>query len=153
VQEAVLLDSGFSTSLVYDKKIIVTGHTATNLPSRPVPHAIVVTGTLERPTDKGSQIALKDADQAVVPISPGANPGPDGSSPVPGVTLNSMGDPVTQPAAPTTHRKRKTHRRRRRAKTPSVDSAASPDSGAAAPSPPPDNPAPDGTPKTENPDK
>lgn len=47
VQEAVLLDSGFSTSLVYNGRIIVTGHTAQNLPSRPVPHAIVINGTLD----------------------------------------------------------------------------------------------------------
>ena len=42
VQEAVLLDSGFSTSLVYRNKILVTGHTSPGIPSRPVPHAIVL---------------------------------------------------------------------------------------------------------------
>ncbi|MGO8670054.1 MAG: hypothetical protein ACLQVD_01595 [Capsulimonadaceae bacterium] len=42
VREAVLLDSGFSTSLVADGKILVTGHTAPGIPSRPVPHAIVL---------------------------------------------------------------------------------------------------------------
>ena len=42
VREAVLLDSGFSTSLVYGRKIMVTGHTSPGLPSRPVPHAIVL---------------------------------------------------------------------------------------------------------------
>ncbi len=47
VQEAVLLDSGFSTSLVYNGRIVVTGHTARNLPSRPVPHAIVISGQLD----------------------------------------------------------------------------------------------------------
>lgn len=36
------MDSGFSTSLVLGKRILVTGHTAPNLPSRPVPHAIVL---------------------------------------------------------------------------------------------------------------
>jgi len=151
VQEAVLLDSGFSTSLVYDKKIIVTGHTDKNLPSRPVPHAIVITGTLERPTDKDSQIALKDADPAVVPGTPSGAPSADGSGAVPGVTLNSMGDPVV-PTAVTPHRKRRTrtHRRRRRATTPS---AAAPDSSASSPASTPDAPAPDGPPKTENPDK
>lgn len=45
VQDAVLLDSGFSTSLVFNGKIVVTGHTAKDLPSRPVPHAIVLMGT------------------------------------------------------------------------------------------------------------
>ncbi|HLK13803.1 MAG TPA: polysaccharide deacetylase family protein [Fimbriimonadaceae bacterium] len=47
VLEAVLLDSGFSTSLVYNGRIVVTGHTAPNLPSRPVPHAIVLKGSLD----------------------------------------------------------------------------------------------------------
>ena len=42
VREAVLLDSGFSTSLVFGKKIVVTGHTAPGIPSRPVPHAVLL---------------------------------------------------------------------------------------------------------------
>lgn len=42
IREAVLLDSGFSTSLVVDGKILVTGHTSPGIPSRPVPHAIVL---------------------------------------------------------------------------------------------------------------
>lgn len=69
VQEAVLLDSGFSTSIVYDNKIIVTGHTATNLPSRPVPHALVVSGTLVPPADEPTRRALERADPAVGEIS------------------------------------------------------------------------------------
>lgn len=44
VHEAVLLDSGFSTSLVYGSKILVTGHTSPGIPSRPVPHALVLFG-------------------------------------------------------------------------------------------------------------
>ena len=44
VREAVLLDSGFSTSLVYGGKILVTGHTSPGIPSRPVPHALVLFG-------------------------------------------------------------------------------------------------------------
>lgn len=44
VHEAVLLDSGFSTSLVYGNKILVTGHTSPGIPSRPVPHALVLFG-------------------------------------------------------------------------------------------------------------
>ncbi len=51
VSEAVLLDSGFSTSLVFGDRIIVTGHTAKNIPSRPVPHAIVLFGQLTPITD------------------------------------------------------------------------------------------------------
>ncbi len=42
VREAVLLDSGFSTSLVYGQKILVTGHTSPGIPSRPIPHALVL---------------------------------------------------------------------------------------------------------------
>lgn len=44
VREAVLLDSGFSTSLVYGRQILVTGHTSPGIPSRPVPHALVLFG-------------------------------------------------------------------------------------------------------------
>jgi hypothetical protein len=69
VQEAVLLDSGFSTSLIYNNKIIVTGHTARNLPSRPVPHAVVFSGTLLPPTDPDTLALLKKADPAVGAIS------------------------------------------------------------------------------------
>ncbi|RYG84353.1 hypothetical protein EON77_06565, partial [bacterium] len=45
ISEAVLLDSGFSTSLVFDGKIKVSGHSVASQPSRPVPHAIVIEGT------------------------------------------------------------------------------------------------------------
>jgi len=42
IQEAVLLDSGFSTSLVLGQKILVTGHTSPSIPSRSIPHALVL---------------------------------------------------------------------------------------------------------------
>ncbi len=42
IKEAVLLDSGFSTSLVYKDQILATGHAAVGQPSRPVPHAILL---------------------------------------------------------------------------------------------------------------
>jgi hypothetical protein len=42
LQEAVLLDSGFSTSLVWKDRILVTGHTSPGIPSRPVPHALLL---------------------------------------------------------------------------------------------------------------
>ena len=67
--EAVLLDSGFSTSIVYDGKIIVTGHTAANLPSRPVPHGIVLTGLPETPSDEETMQAFTDAKESVGEIS------------------------------------------------------------------------------------
>ncbi len=44
VYEAVLLDSGFSTSLVFDGEVKVSGHSTDKIPSRPVPHAIVIMG-------------------------------------------------------------------------------------------------------------
>lgn len=46
VYEAVMMDSGFSTSLVYGDKVIASGHSTPTEPSRPVPHAIVLSGTL-----------------------------------------------------------------------------------------------------------
>ncbi len=46
VQEAVLLDSGFSTSLVYDGEVKVSGHSTATIPSRPVPHAVVIRGEI-----------------------------------------------------------------------------------------------------------
>ena len=80
VQEAFLLDSGFSTSIVFDNKIIVTGHTAKHLPSRPVPHSIVLSGTLAPPTDPDTQAALAKAEDAVGEVSAAeaqaAAPGP-----------------------------------------------------------------------------
>lgn len=49
--EAVLLDSGFSTSLVFDGKVLATGHSTPETPSRPVPHAIVLHGLIDPNTD------------------------------------------------------------------------------------------------------
>lgn len=83
VHEAVLMDSGFSTSIIYDNKIIVTGHTAKHLPSRPVPHAIVLSGDLSLPTDPAILTLLEKAELAVGEI-PAAQaqaeaPGPSSS--------------------------------------------------------------------------
>lgn len=47
VKEAVLLDSGFSTSLVFAKRILASGHSSKDSPSRPVPHAILLMGEAE----------------------------------------------------------------------------------------------------------
>jgi poly-beta-1,6-N-acetyl-D-glucosamine N-deacetylase len=44
VKEGVLLDSGFSTSLVFQQTMLVTGHSTRNIPSRPVPHALILLG-------------------------------------------------------------------------------------------------------------
>lgn len=51
VEEAVLIDSGFSTSLVFNDKIKATGHSNKDHPSRPVPHAIIIRGKLDASTD------------------------------------------------------------------------------------------------------
>ena len=56
VREAVLLDSGFSTSLVYGKDILVTGHTSPGLPSRPVPHALVLFGLTRSDASAGHDL-------------------------------------------------------------------------------------------------
>jgi Phosphodiester glycosidase len=40
-QEAVLMDSGYSASLIYGSRILAVGHRTRRVPSRPVPHAIV----------------------------------------------------------------------------------------------------------------
>jgi peptidoglycan/xylan/chitin deacetylase (PgdA/CDA1 family) len=64
VQEAVLLDSGFSTSLVYGDKVMASGHSTKTTPSRPVPHAIVFKGTL----DPASQALAAAAVPATDPI-------------------------------------------------------------------------------------
>jgi exopolysaccharide biosynthesis protein len=45
-QEAVLLDSGYSTSLVYDGELLAVGHRTRSVKSRPVPHAIILKGEL-----------------------------------------------------------------------------------------------------------
>ncbi|GGJ61027.1 phosphodiester glycosidase family protein [Deinococcus aquiradiocola] len=40
-QEAVLMDSGYSTSLIYGSRALAVGHSSRRVQSRPVPHAIV----------------------------------------------------------------------------------------------------------------
>lgn len=52
-QYAVLLDSGFSTSLVYEDEILVSGHSRKDQPSRPIPHAIMVYGATEDESQPG----------------------------------------------------------------------------------------------------
>lgn len=57
VSEAVLLDSGFSTSLVFQNTILVTGHSTKTVPSRPVPQALVLYGA----TDPSVQLQAPDS--------------------------------------------------------------------------------------------
>jgi peptidoglycan/xylan/chitin deacetylase (PgdA/CDA1 family) len=68
VAEAVLLDSGFSTSLVYGQSIKAFGHSSKDHPSRPVPHAVVIKGILDPET-----ASMGAADAAVTP-SPDEEP-------------------------------------------------------------------------------
>ena len=63
IQEAVLLDSGFSTSLVYGEKVMASGHSTASSPSRPVPHAIVLMGELD-PASKAAADAAVPATTA-----------------------------------------------------------------------------------------
>jgi peptidoglycan/xylan/chitin deacetylase (PgdA/CDA1 family) len=64
VQEAVLLDSGYSTSLVYGDKILAVGHRTRATPSRPVPHAIVLQGLPAPILDKTLRMTLASARSA-----------------------------------------------------------------------------------------
>ncbi|HWD40793.1 MAG TPA: polysaccharide deacetylase family protein [Fimbriimonas sp.] len=66
VQEAVLLDSGFSTSLVYGEKVMASGHSTQTEPSRPVPHAIVFQGTLDPDSQAVANAAIPATDPVVV---------------------------------------------------------------------------------------
>lgn len=59
VLEAVLIDSGFSTSLVFNNKIKASGHSNKEHPSRPVPHAIVIKGVLDETTDDDTDLSTK----------------------------------------------------------------------------------------------
>lgn len=61
--EAVLLDSGFSTSLVFNREILASGHATKDKPSRPVPHAIIIKGSLEGASDAGTEGTLGGAVQ------------------------------------------------------------------------------------------
>jgi biofilm PGA synthesis lipoprotein PgaB len=47
VQEAWLLDSGFSTSLIWQNHVLVSGHSEPGVPSRPVPHALFLIGNAD----------------------------------------------------------------------------------------------------------
>lgn len=65
---AVLLDSGFSTSVVYKGEILASGHSTPDIPSRPVPHAIVFVD--ENPA-RGSATAERESDPVAGAPIPG----------------------------------------------------------------------------------
>ena len=68
LQEAFLMDSGFSTSVVYNGKIMATGHSSESLPSREVPHALVIQGDLGTSMDAETQKAFDEAKSSTVAI-------------------------------------------------------------------------------------
>lgn len=68
LQEAFLMDSGFSTSVVYNGKIMATGHSSESLPSREVPHALVIQGNLGTSMDAETQKAFDEAKSSTVAI-------------------------------------------------------------------------------------
>lgn len=76
LREAVLLDSGFSTSLVLGTDVLASGHSTADQPSRPVPHAVVLMGE----TDPASQTA---ADKAKLASTDVPAPLPDDATPKP----------------------------------------------------------------------
>lgn len=57
VQEAVLLDSGFSTSLVLGERVLASGHSSATDPSRPVPHAILLKGEVDPASEAAAETA------------------------------------------------------------------------------------------------
>jgi peptidoglycan/xylan/chitin deacetylase (PgdA/CDA1 family) len=67
VQEAVLLDSGFSTSLVLGPYILVSGHSRPTRPSRPVPHAVMMFGPVD---PAGETLAAEKAQPEPVAEAP-----------------------------------------------------------------------------------
>lgn len=84
VKEALMMDSGFSTSLVYGDKVVASGHSTPTTPSRPVPHAIVLTGSLatdpnaiaipqpepEKPRKRKKRKTRKEKTDVQVPAAP-----------------------------------------------------------------------------------
>ena len=47
IEEAWLMDSGYSSALVWQNKILISGHNDRATPSRPVPHALFLYGDLD----------------------------------------------------------------------------------------------------------
>lgn len=68
--EAVLLDSGFSTSLVIGQKILASGHSSKNEPSRPIPHAILLTGQVSAEDQKYLTPEVPEGEGEAEPTEP-----------------------------------------------------------------------------------
>lgn len=67
VKEAVLLDSGFSTSLVLGTNVLASGHSTASTPSRPVPHAIVLMGEVDPASAEAAKAASLASTEAPPP--------------------------------------------------------------------------------------
>jgi len=101
---AVLLDSGFSTSLVIGDDILASGHSTKTKPSRPVPHAIMLMGTLAPREPK--TIVATEVPAVMVPAVPkrprneDAAPKPDKVKPArtPDDTAGPAAAPPDEPA-------------------------------------------------------
>ncbi len=68
LREAVLLDSGFSTSLVLGSDVLASGHSTATEPSRPVPHAVVLKGEVDPASQAAAnkgRLATTDAPAAI----------------------------------------------------------------------------------------
>ena len=70
LKEAVLLDSGFSTSLVLGDDVLASGHSTATEPSRPVPHAVVLVGQTDPATQAAADKARLTTTDTSVPIPP-----------------------------------------------------------------------------------
>lgn len=67
LKEAVLLDSGFSTSLVLGDNVLASGHSTASTPSRPVPHAIVLLGEVDPASAEAAKTASLGSTEAAPP--------------------------------------------------------------------------------------
>ncbi len=61
LKEAVLLDSGYSTSLIYGNQVLAVGHKTRAVQSRPVPHAIVLFNPSPKMVQASSKSSFKSS--------------------------------------------------------------------------------------------
>jgi biofilm PGA synthesis lipoprotein PgaB len=94
LEEAWLMDSGFSTSLIWQNHVLVSGHFHKDRPSRPVPHALLLFG------DLAPDATPPPADSAVAY-------GPGAATTAEAMALDGGGGG----SQPTTHHRRRRHRK------------------------------------------
>lgn len=114
VEEAWLMDSGFSTSLIWRNRVLVSGHAHKDRPSRPVPHCLFLFG------DPATDAPEPPAD---APIAGG----PGAATTAEALAADGGGGGVRV----ATHRHRR--RRRRRTVSHSTESPTAASPGTAAP--------------------